>query len=54
MRNIIAADIQKSLHIRLYAPEEWRINRLMHFKGMTREEATGYIAKIEKERASIS
>ena len=52
--NIIAADIEKSLHIRIDAPHDWRILRMMRLKKFTREEAINYLQKTEAERKNFS
>lgn len=36
---VINRDIPKSLHIRLMAPIEWRVDRIMETQGLTREQA---------------
>ncbi len=48
--NVIAADIRNSLHIRLVAPMEFRINSIMHKNRLNREDAIQFINTVEKER----
>lgn len=48
--HIIAKDIKNSLHIRLVAPLEYRINSIMNTKRLNRKEAIIFIHKIEIER----
>jgi cytidylate kinase len=48
--HIIANNIQASLHIRLIAPLEYRIDTIMHNNQLNREEAINFIEKVEKER----
>ena len=48
--HIIAIDIDKSLHIRLIAPLEYRIGTIMRNNQLNREEAIDFIEKVEKER----
>ena len=51
--HIIANNIKASLHIRLIAPLEYRINTIMHNNQLTKEEAIDFIAKVEKERLAF-
>ena len=46
----ILKDIPNKLNIRLEAPVDWRINRMMQLKDMTRAEATNYINEADKKR----
>ncbi len=48
--NVIAADIQRSLHIRLVAPEEYRIASVMQKNGWNRADSIKFITRVEKER----
>ncbi|GAB1452515.1 hypothetical protein MASR2M47_25710 [Draconibacterium sp.] len=48
--HIIAENIKDSLHIRLIAPLDYRINTIMHNNNLSREEAITFIEKVEKER----
>ncbi len=48
--HIIANNIERSLHIRLIAPLDYRINTIMHNNHLTREESISFIEKVEKER----
>lgn len=47
---IICNDIALSLHIRLEAPEEWRIERVAHRFDFSREYAAKYVRKLDAER----
>ena len=51
--NIICADIENSLHIRVVGPLEWRIKRVMKSKKYTKEEALNCILNTEKDRSSF-
>ncbi|MDP4185307.1 MAG: cytidylate kinase-like family protein [Bacteroidota bacterium] len=51
--SFIASDIEKSLHIKLYAPLEWRVQRVMKRKNMTHVNALKVVEQIDKERASF-
>lgn len=48
--HIIANNIKASLHIRLIAPLDYRINTIMHNNHLNRKEAIDFIEKVEKER----
>lgn len=48
--HIIANNIKASLHIRLIAPLDYRIDTIMHNNLLKREEAINFIEKVEKER----
>ncbi len=48
--HIIANNIKASLHIRLIAPLEFRIDTIMHNNNLNREEAIDFIERVEKER----
>ena len=51
--HIIAQDIQNALHLRLFAPLEYRIKTIMENKHLNYEEAAEFINKVEKERSSF-
>jgi cytidylate kinase len=46
----ILRSIPNKLNIRLEAPAEWRINRIMQIKDMTQTEAAEYITQADKKR----
>jgi cytidylate kinase len=48
--NYLAAGIRNSIHIRLVAPLEDRINSIMYKNGLNHEEAVNFITRVEKER----
>lgn len=48
--NIIASDLENSLHLRLVAPLTWRISAIAERKNMSKAEAKKYIEETEKER----
>jgi cytidylate kinase len=48
--HIISNNIKASLHIRLIAPLEYRIDTIMHNNQLKREEAISFIENVEKER----
>ena len=50
--HVIAKDIKNALHIRLYAPCEYRTKTIMENNHLTREEAIQFINKVEKERVA--
>jgi cytidylate kinase len=51
--HIIARNIKNSLHIRLIAPLDYRINNIMENNKLNREDAIQFIHKIEKERQAF-
>jgi cytidylate kinase len=51
--NIICSDIENSLHVRIDAPVEWQIERIMLLKNMTRTEAIEFIKVTDNNRASF-
>ena len=51
--HVIAREIKNSLHIRLVAPFEYRVNNIMKNKELKREDAIEFIHKIERERNSF-
>jgi cytidylate kinase len=51
--NTICADIQDSLHIRLNAPLDWRIERVCTTKGYNREQAIKFIEQTEEDRSNF-
>lgn len=48
--HVIAKDIENALHIRLYAPLEYRIQTIMENNKVNRKEAINFIDKMESER----
>ena len=50
--NYICSDIEKALHVRIDAPLNWRIDKVMKNKDLTKEEALNYINITEKNRAN--
>lgn len=48
--HIIAKDIKNSMHIRLIAPLDYRINQIMKIKMIERDTAEKFIKKVEAER----
>lgn len=48
--HIISRDIENSLHIRLTAPLDYRINTIIHNNSLSKAEAIKFIEKVEKER----
>jgi cytidylate kinase len=51
--NIICADIPNSLHIRIDAPLDWRIDQVVKCKNCPREEAINSIKTTEKNRRNF-
>ncbi len=47
---VITRDIKKSLHIRLMAPLEWRINRVMNSENLSKEKALSLITTKDANR----
>lgn len=50
---VILKNIPNKLNIRLEAPTEWRINRIMQIKELSRAAAAEYIKKIDDKRDSF-
>ncbi len=50
---VILKEIPNKLNIRLEAPKEWRINRVMQLKECSQVEATEYINKMDEKRDSF-
>ncbi|HKM93362.1 MAG TPA: cytidylate kinase-like family protein [Prolixibacteraceae bacterium] len=48
--NLLVSDIPASLSIRLQAPLEWRINRIMKISNMTYPDARDYVLEIDRQR----
>lgn len=48
--NIIAHDIEHSLHVRLVAPLDWRIEKIASKHQVTRDEARHFIVETERKR----
>lgn len=46
----IARDISQRLSIKLQAPLEWRINRIMQISNMTKNDAQDYVLEIDRQR----
>jgi cytidylate kinase len=51
--NIICSDIKNSLHIRIEAPVEWQIKKIMQAQNVTRAEALDFIKVTDDNRASF-
>jgi cytidylate kinase len=51
--HIIAKDIKNALHIRLVAPLDYRINTIMQNNNLNREEAIGFILRVDNERMAF-
>lgn len=49
----ILKDVPNKLNIRLEAPTEWRINRIMQLKELSQAEAAEYITKADEKRDSF-
>lgn len=51
--HLITRDVEKSLHVRLVAPLDWRIGKIAKRHDVSRAEAKSFIEKTEKERESV-
>lgn len=51
--HMIAKDIEKSLHIRMVAPMEYRVKNIMKNNQLSRLKAIEFINKVEKERQAF-
>ncbi|HKJ43824.1 MAG TPA: cytidylate kinase-like family protein [Sunxiuqinia sp.] len=47
---VIAHDISQKLSVKLQAPLEWRINRIMQISNMTHDEAQHYVLEVDRQR----
>ena len=50
---VVLKDIPNKLNVRLEAPAEWRINRIMQVKDFSQAEAAEYILEADKKRDSF-
>lgn len=50
---VILKDVPNKLNIRLEAPTEWRINRIMQIKDLSQAEAAKFITKADNKRDSF-
>jgi cytidylate kinase len=50
---VVLKDVPDKLNIRLEAPKDWRINRIMQLKECSQAEATTYINKMDIKRDSF-
>lgn len=51
--HIICSDIKDALHVRIDAPLEWKVNKVMRSKNYTKDEATSCIIRTEKDRSNF-
>lgn len=51
--HIIANDVEYSLHVRLEAPMEWRIERIIEKQKVSHDEAYNFIIETEKKRGTF-
>ena len=51
--NLLVTDIPASLSIRLQAPLEWRIKRIMNISNMTYSDARDYVLEIDRQRCLL-
>lgn len=50
---VICEDIPKSIHVRIDAPTQWKIDAIITTKGLSREEAIKYIEDTETNRRNF-
>lgn len=48
--SFLCDDIKRSLHVRIDAPMDWKVERVMNNKGYSREQAIEYIEQLEADR----
>lgn len=48
--SVIARDIPGNINIKLQAPLEWRVNRIMQISNMTYADAQAYVLEIDRQR----
>lgn len=51
--HIICSDIKDSLHIRIDAPFEWKLNNVMRTKNFNKDEGIACIANTERDRSNF-
>jgi cytidylate kinase len=51
--NIICSDIEDALHIRIDAPLDWRVKKIMRLRNIDKDEALTYIINTENDRNSF-
>lgn len=51
--NIIARDIKKSLHIKIIAPFDYRVNQIAEFYQLSKADAFEYVVKNEEKRIAF-
>lgn len=51
--HLITNDIERSLHIRLIAPLDYRVNTIMNNNNLNKNEALQFIEKVENERIAF-
>lgn len=51
--NIICSDLELALHVRIIAPLEWRVKKVINLKNFSHEEALRCIEKTEKDRSTF-
>ncbi len=47
---LITQDLKTALHVRLVAPRDWRVYKVVSTHGMTQREATEWVVRRERER----
>jgi cytidylate kinase len=51
--HVITSDIKKALHIRLFAPFEYRVKNIMENNSLSKNDAIEFIQRVEKERIAF-
>jgi len=51
--HVIASDIKNALHLRLFAPLEYRVKTIMENNGLKHDEAIAFINRVENERIAF-
>lgn len=51
--NIICSDIEDALHIRIDAPLDWRVKKIMRLRNIDKDEALTYIINTDNDRNSF-
>lgn len=48
--NVIASDVTKRLRVKLQAPLEWRINRIMQISNLSWADSQAYVLEVDRQR----
>jgi cytidylate kinase len=49
----VTRELEKGIHIKLTAPVEWRVNEIMHRRGISKEESEAFVVATDKKRIKL-